>query len=261
MKIDTVRLSGGEMQYLSFGNGPRPLVILPGLSLRSVMLSAAVVTGGYALFTEEYSVTLFDRRTGLDVGYSIADMADDTAEAMKKLGIAEADVIGFSQGGMIAQLLAARYPSLVRKLVLGSTAPWVNPYFREVVDRWLGLAEQGNVRPLNRDMYQRIFSPATYEKYRKAFSVLEREGTQEELCRFRILTRAFDGFDAREELKTVRCPVLVLGAEEDRVLTGDASREIAELTGGELYMYEGYGHAVYDEAPDYKQRMLDFLRR
>jgi len=47
------------------------------------------------------------------------------------------------------------------------------------------------------------------------------------------------------------------------VVGGEASQEIADLLKDRdctLYMYDGYGHAAYDLAPDYKERILDFLK-
>ena len=55
----------------------------------------------------------------------------------------------------------------------------------------------------------------------------------------------------------------MIGSKDDRVLGAEASEQIAEnLKGREdvvLYMYDGFGHAAYDTAPDYKERILDFL--
>ena len=63
-------------------------------------------------------------------------------------------------------------------------------------------------------------------------------------------------------LKKINCPVLALGVYEDSVLDADATMEIAqeldERPDFKLYMYIGYGHAAFDTAPDYKQRVLDF---
>ena len=56
-----------------------------------------------------------------------------------------------------------------------------------------------------------------------------------------------------------------MGSEDDRVLGAEASRRIAEKLEGHpgfiFHMYDGYGHAAYDMAPDYKQRILDFLQK
>ena len=47
----------------------------------------------------------------------------------------------------------------------------------------------------------------------------------------------------------------------DKVVGKDAQKEIAEKLGCDIYMYGNeYGHAVYDEAPDYIDRIMDFYR-
>jgi pimeloyl-ACP methyl ester carboxylesterase len=55
-----------------------------------------------------------DRRAAT---YTLADMAEDTAELMQRLELTPAHVIGASMGGMIAQTLAARHPHKLRSLV------------------------------------------------------------------------------------------------------------------------------------------------
>lgn len=53
----------------------------------------------------------------------IEDMADDLARVVRAMGVAQADVVGFSLGGYVAQDVALRHPELVRKLVLLGTGP------------------------------------------------------------------------------------------------------------------------------------------
>ena len=44
-------------------------------------------------------------------------------------------------------------------------------------------------------------------------------------------------------------------------MTGEASEEIAKKLGCDIYMYEKLGHAAYEEATDFNQKVLDFLNR
>ena len=78
-----------------------------------------------------------------------------------------------------------------------------------------------------------------------------------------ILAKGMEGFDITDRLREIACPVLVLGSADDGVLGAGASEQIAQLLGSrencELHMYSGYGHAAYDLAPDYKERILRFL--
>ncbi|MBQ9030963.1 MAG: alpha/beta hydrolase [Parasporobacterium sp.] len=70
-------------------------------------------------------------------------------------------------------------------------------------------------------------------------------------------------FDAAADLDKIQCPVLVIGDMEDHVLGPAAVENIGQLlqqkSDCELYMYDGYGHAVYDTAPDFKERVFHFF--
>ena len=68
------------------------------------------------------------------------------------------------------------------------------------------------------------------------------------------------GFDAEGGVGGITCPALVVGAGVDRIFGAQAARDLAEALGCGLHIYEGYGHAVYDEAPDYLARVGSFLR-
>ena len=259
IEIQTVKAENFEMDYFSFGTGDKTFVILPGASVRSVMLSANAIAASYACFAEEYTVYVLDTKKDSTESYTIGDMADDTVETMRRLGIEQADVFGCSLGGMIAQYIAVHQPERIHKMVLGSTLSRPNEVSTATCDGWQRLADSKDIRALNRDITQRVYSPAFYEQYKDIFAAMEGEGTAEEMERFSVLAQACGAFDIYGELDKISCPVLVMGSWDDHTLSGEACVEIAQKLRCPLYMYAGYGHAVYDEAPDYKARILDFL--
>lgn len=258
--VKTVSNENVEMDYIVFGSGKKSFVILPGLSVHSVMGSADAIADAYKNFSEEYTVYVFDRAKDIQDGYTVKDMADDTAAAMEALHIADADVFGASQGGMIALYLAIDYPELVHKMILGSTLAKPNDTFRQVTEEWIRLAEEKNEVGLLESFADHVYSAATLEAYRDTLISSNSGISDEEFERFLILTKACRTFDCYDELSSIRCPVLVIGSEGDRVVTPEGSTQIAEALDCELYLYDdNYGHGVYDEASDYKQRCLDFF--
>ena len=132
--------------FVSFGRGEDALLLIPGLGdgLRTVKGMALSLSWLYREYAKAYRVYVFSRRNALPEGFTIRDMADDLKGAMDALGLRRADVLGVSQGGMIAQHLAAAYPEAVGRLVLAVTAAWANPTVQAAAGRWAAWAESGS---------------------------------------------------------------------------------------------------------------------
>lgn len=261
--IERAELSGFAMQYLRFGTGARTLVILPGLSVQSVMGSAEAVAQAYDALAQDYTIYLFDRRETLPEIYSVEEMARDTAEAMKALGLRDTYLFGASQGGMMALVIAIEYPELVKKLVLGSTSAHVLPEQYHVIERWIALAEANDGVGLYLSFGEEIYPPAVFAQFRDALIAAGKTVTAAELRRFIILAKGIEGFDVSNRVAEIQCPVLAIGVLEDAVLDSDATMEIAEKLDLKpdfrLYLYTGFGHAAFDTAPDYRERMRKFF--
>lgn len=257
-----VPLGSTGMSYVSFGYGDRVLLLLPGLSdgLATVKGKALLLAKPFALFFEGYTVFMFSRKDHMPQGYSIREMARDQAEAMDRLGIGTACVLGVSQGGMIAQYLAIDCPERVEKLVLAVTAPRVNPMIRDCVTRWMGLARQGRHKELMMDTAEKTYSERYLKKYRRFYPLLGWAGRPKNYERFLINGSAILGFDAWDQLHRIVCPTLILGGEADRTVGVQASYEMREqIAGSELYVYPGLGHGAYEEAEDFYPRVFRFL--
>ena len=254
----TVDTGHGKIDYFKFGTGRQPFVIIPGLGVTSVIPSGPAVAAAYEVFSDDCTVYLFERIDQMTAGYTIRDMARDEAEAMQSLGIENADVLGCSMGGMIAIYLAAGYPELVRKLVISSSLARQNRTSRAVLGRWYELAEKGDVVALNRAISAKVYSRMYFEKFKDAFKATEHNGTSRELSHFATQVGAALHFDAWEELEKIRAKVMVTGSWNDNVLGARASVEMAAKLKCPLHMHAGYGHACYDEAPDFKNRLYAF---
>ena len=105
------------MNYITFGKGEKPLILIQGLSTRSIKGAAFSVAYMYRMFARDYKVYLFDRRENISDSITVRNLATDIAMAMDTLKITNADIFGVSQGGMIAQYLAIDRPDLVNQLV------------------------------------------------------------------------------------------------------------------------------------------------
>ena len=114
----SIKIDNTEMDYIVFGNGTTPLIMIPGLGegLKTVKGTAAPFAMMYRAVAKEYKVYCFSRRNILPQVFTTKDMAEDLYYAMQQLGIEKAMVLGVSLGGMIVEQLAIHHPEAVDKL-------------------------------------------------------------------------------------------------------------------------------------------------
>lgn len=248
-----------EFDYITFGCGTKPLVMIQGLNTRGIQGAAMSLAYMYRIFVKDYKVYLFDRRPVVHDGITVSEMASDIAEAMDTLGISNAYVFGVSQGGMIAQYLAIHRPDLVKKLVLAVTLAGNNETVTQVVHNWIEMVKGNAMKELVADMASKMYSDAYVKRYRLFMPLLTILQKPKDADRFVILAKACLTCDTYADLEKIKCPVLVLGGEKDQIVTGLASRKIAEKLGCQIYMYEDLGHAAYEEAKDFNQRVYHFF--
>lgn len=249
------------MKYLRFGTrGARPLVILPGVSVKSTLDAPNAIPRKYSAFAGDHDVFYIDRRINLPDRYSYIEMTDDTAAVMDALGISGADVYGMSQGGMIAQVMAIRRPDLIGRMALISTSPSIdNEMSKNTVGKWIKLAEEKKREELMAEFASDIYTVEFASRYRKAFLYFSQSFTDEDLRRFTIICSNIGQFDIRDQLCEIRCPVLVIAAEGDRMFGTEPSRAIAEAVHGELCIFPGHSHAIYDETDECQKRAAEFF--
>ena len=256
-----VCIQNTEFDYITFGSGSKNLVMIQGLNTRGIKGAAVSLAFMYRIFTKDYTVYLFDRRPDIQEGITVREMAADIAMAMDALGIKRADVFGVSQGGMIAQYLALDRPDLVNKLVLAVTLARNNDTVKTVIHNWIELTERGAMKEFIVDMAEKMYSDAYMKRYRPFLPLLTILQKPKDVKRFVLLAKACLTCNTFEILERIKCPVFVIGGRKDKIVTGDASEEIAKKLGCEIYMYEEMGHAVYEEAKDFNRRVLEFLKK
>lgn len=114
-------VNGLRMYYEIHGRGGHPLVLLHGAfsaigSSFGTLLPELARTRQVVAF--EYQA--HGHTADIDRPMTVEQLADDVAAAIAQLGIAPADLLGYSLGGSIALHVALRHPEAVRKLVLMS---------------------------------------------------------------------------------------------------------------------------------------------
>ena len=260
-KEQKLNLQNLQVDYITFGKGSQPLVMIQGLNTGGIKGAALSLAYMYRMFAKDYKVYLFDRRSNIGESITVRELASDIAVAMDALEIKNADIFGVSQGGMIAQYLAIDRPDLVRKMVLAVTLSRNNDIVTAVIQKWVQLTEQDKMKELVADMAVKMYSDEYVKRYKLFMPLLTILQKPKDVHRFMILAKSCLTCNAYDELNKTQCPVFVIGGKRDKVVSADASEEIAEKLGCEIFMYDHLGHAAYEEAKDFNQRVYNFLKR
>ena len=259
MTEGVLKIREAEIDFLCFGQGEKPLVIIPGLSLWGLRGLGGSMSRTYQCFAENFRVYCIDKRRHISGDITIAELAEDYAAVLRALNMKNAFVLGLSQGGMIAQTLAVTHPELVGKLFLGVTASRPNETMSEAVKTWIDLVRNDDLAALLRDIILRTYSEEYIQRHSRLFDTNVRLSIPTDKGRFIALAKACMSCDMYDRLDDICCPVCVVGAEKDRVVTAQASLDIAEKLGCPVYIYKNYGHAVYEEAKDFNRKALEFF--
>ncbi len=263
VKHGIVKMDNTCMDFVKFGTGKKNLIILHGLgdglkTVRGMALPFSVV---YREFIKDYTVYIFSRKRVLPKVYSSEDMARDLYRAMKILKIRKADILGVSQGGTIAQYMGIHYPQVVNKLVLVVTFARNNATIDKVIGRWIELAKKKDYHGIFVDTAENSYSEKYLRKFRLLYPIMKLKRQPKFHERFLTMAEACLRHNAYDELYKINKPTLVIGGKPDKIVSGEASLEIAErIKDCELYMYEDVGHGIYEAARDFNVRVLEFLK-
>ena len=261
-KGKTLYFNDKSMDYVTFGKGKQPLVIIPGLGdgVQTVKGKAHLFSLSYRLLAKHYKIYVFSRINELRQGYTTRDMAADLAEAMETLNLDTACVMGISQGGMIAQWLAVDFPERVQRLILAVTTANPSQLARERIEHWQKLSQSGNFKHLILDIAQHSYTQKSYQKWRLLYNIMGRLGRIKDEKRIAIQSQSCLTHDSLEVLKEIQCPTLVIGALEDDVIGVDGSKELAKaISGCQLLILKHSGHALYEENKAFQEAVCGFL--
>jgi proline iminopeptidase len=186
--------------------------------------------------------------------YTLDDMAADTIGMLDALGIGPVHVVGASMGGMIGQIVAAKYPARVLSLtsIMSNSG---NPERKIAFGRWKALRaiihrppppddHDAVVRHLMR-VFGVIGSPAyrhELESMRPLFERVARRGLYRAGTSRQLLAIMATG-DRRPMLQQISAPTLVLhGADDPLVPLAAGQDTAAHIAGSSLEVVAGMGH-------------------
>lgn len=261
----------GDVDFVYRELGPAtgvPVIFLHHLAAVLDNWDPRVVDG---IAAQRRVITFDNRGVGASGGatpVTIEAMAGDAVAFIRALGLEQVDLLGFSMGGMIAQLIAAEEPQLVRKVILAGTGPAGG----EGITKVTRLSHLDTVRGLLtlQDPKQFLFFTRTPAGRRAGKEFLARLKERDVNRDKRISLRSYGaqlkaihrwGQQPPADLSVIHQPVLVANGETDRMVPTSNSFDLAHrLPDADLVIYPDAGHGgIFQFHQQFVGRALAFL--
>jgi 3-oxoadipate enol-lactonase len=199
------------------------------------------------------------RSRALPPPYTTSQLAADLSALLDRLGIGSAAVLGYSQGGAVAQQLALDHPARCNRLVLACTYAFNMASLREKAEghlaplliRWLGMKRFARL----------VFSVGVDgigEERRGRLAGLIADQDQHLMIR---AWREAMAFDSRRRLAEIRCPTLIVAGAKDTAVPIHHARMLNKgIPDSRLAVVEGAGHGmIWTHRRDLERVVDDFL--
>ncbi|MEO8739153.1 MAG: alpha/beta hydrolase [Casimicrobiaceae bacterium] len=261
--MPTLALADVELYYEVRGEGA-PLLLIGGLAADSQSWLPIV-----PLLAKRCRVITCDNRgvgrtVPQEAPNSIRRMTDDCVALVRHLGLNSLSVLGYSMGGFIAQDLATRYPELVERLLLASTAARNSRRNNDLfMDLAAALDQGADPKAWFRNFFYWIFSAGFFDDRKMVEVALRLAVTYpypQSAEAFRRQVGAIAEFGG-VPLAQLCARTLVLGGTEDLLFPARLCADFAKALPDAAWIpIEGTAHCAYIEQPQqFVQHVLDFV--
>ncbi len=186
----------------------------------------------------------------------------------RALGFAQVDLLGFSLGGFISQVIAQEEPQLVRKIILAGTGPAGGTGIDQVTPVTIRDMVKGGLTFRHPEYYLFFTGTPNGRKSARQFLARLKERTEHRdkpvsIASFRAQLKAIHAWGRQRpaDLSRIHHPVLVANGEHDKMVPSSNSVDLARrLPNAELVLYEDAGHGgVFQYHQAFVKKALEFL--
>ena len=265
----SVSVGGTRFAYRELGiDSGVPVIFLNHLAANLDNWDPRVVDG----IAAAHRVITFDNRgLGASEGKTpdtVEAMARDAIAFIQALGFTQVDLLGFSLGGMVSQVIAQQAPNLVRKIILAGTGPAGGEGIVNVTK--LSYLDTLHAYATFKDPKELLFFTRTPhgKSEAKAFIKRLKERTSDRdkattITAFRTQLKAIHTFGQAKpaDLSTITHPVLVANGDDDRMVPTSNSYDLARrLPNATLRIYPDAGHGgIFQAHERFVPEALAFL--
>ncbi len=217
-------------------------------------------------FSSQYKILTYDVRghgkSDKPKGpYSVPLFSKDLAGLFKKLDIQQAHIVGISMGGWIVFQFAADYPEMVKSLTIVNS--WADMIPKTLKERWtifqrLVIFRLLSMEKIGETLSKRLFIKPEQEKIRQSFV---EQWAKNDKSAYMASMKGGVGWTIRDQLSEIKCPTLVIAADEDYSTLESKEEYVALLPNAKLIVIKDSRHATPVEKPEeFNNVLASFLK-
>jgi len=265
----SVSVGGTRFVYRELGSGTGiPVILVNHLAGNLDNWDPRVVDG---IAAKHHVITFDNRGVGASEGKTpdkVEAMAHDAVAFIRALGFDQVDLLGFSLGGFVSQVIAQQEPALVRKIILAGTGPTGGKGIDNVTK--LTYLDTFHAYATFKDPKELLFFTRTPHGKSEARAFIKRlkERTIDRdkamaIGAFRTQLKAIHAFGLEKpaDLSRIQQPVLVANGDADRMVPSSNSYDLAQrLPNATLRIYPDAGHGgIFQAHERFVPEALAFL--
>ena len=265
-----VRVNNIHIYFEAHGEGPPFLWIMGGGSTSKDWPKSML-----DYFSKHFTVIIFDNRgtgqtTVTENGYTMRQMAEDTAGLIEALGYPKVHVLGLSMGGMIAQELTINHPDKVDKLVLSCThcgGPNHIQQPKDIQEKWRltydpppEMTEEEIHKARISVLYASKFLEENYGRILNARfpSELDPPPLHVRKGQRKGMDEIHDTYD---RLPLIQSSTLIMHGEEDKVVPVENGYLLNErIPDSRIVIFPDTGHLFSESGGGFFVKLMDFLK-
>jgi 3-oxoadipate enol-lactonase len=199
------------------------------------------------------------RSQGFPPPYTAAQLASDLSHLLDHLNIGSTAVLGYSQGGAIAQQLVLDHPQQCDHLVLACTYAFNMASFREKLEGHLtpSLLHILGSRRFAKLVISQGMKQLDKERADWLIGLLAKQDTELMVAAWRETM----AFDSRRRLTEIRCPTLIVAGSNDEAVPIHHARMLHDgISDSRLVIVDGADHTlIWTHSDELLRAMDEFL--
>lgn len=250
-----INVDGIDVNYVKAGSGPKGILLMPGAIGSSWTDFKPQIEKLPSLLNNDYTIIAWDPpgygksvppRRQFDLDFYRRD-ADWAKNLMEILGYQNFSILGWSDGGICAMILAGTHPKLLENMVIWGAGAYINEKEIKVIE---GMRDVSTWSKRMRESMEGVYGPQRFQEIWSEWVDIQLEFFKQK-----------NGNYCRHELQKIKVPTLILHGFKDPMVASEHIPYIRrKIFGSRFYAFPDGKHNIHLRyADEFNKVVANFL--